>query len=121
MTNPTKETLKPTERVIKISDFKDAPHFKFSLDEAAMFGSEKYFIMSHRKAGNIIKGPLTIGATPDRICIAGMWKMNPLLLSGFPSTTVTPIPVLYFDIPAGKFARQIAKEVTLLSMLFAGG
>lgn len=121
MVDLTNDVLQPTERIFKVADFEDAPHWKVSEEEVSIESSPTNGFISNRKSGNTIKGPLSIGATPQKIRVAGMWRMNPLLLSGFPSTTVTPIPVLYFDIPAGKFVQRTSKDLMTLSMLFTGG
>lgn len=52
-----------------------------------------------RDAGNFVNGPLSINTPVDNIKISGMFKMNPLLATGLPSTIITPIPTLLIDVP----------------------
>lgn len=50
--------------------------------------------------GTTISGPLSLAAMPDQISIAGgYWKINPLVLTGLPSTNATPIPWLVPSTP----------------------
>lgn len=52
-----------------------------------------------RDAGNFINGPLSISSGLDSIKIGGIFRLNPLMATGLPSTMITPIPTLLIDIP----------------------
>jgi len=69
------------------------------------------------QSGTVIRGPAGLTTTPGNIRIAGLWKLNDLLLSAAPSTILTPIPVLRFSLPmdAVKNFVQVAKIQTALA------
>lgn len=61
--------------------------------------------------GVVIRGPVGFTENPSSIKIAGMWRLNDLLLSSAPSTLLTPIPVLIFSPPlasVGEFIKSTA-------------
>lgn len=49
--------------------------------------------------GTIIKGDVGFTGTPDQIRMGFMWSMNPLILSGMPSTIISPIPMMKLSLP----------------------
>ena len=66
--------------------------------------------------GTVMKGPVGFSANPSQIRIAGMWKLNDVLLGAAPSTILTPIPVLRFALPLEAiqgFVEAIAVTGTL--------
>ena len=62
--------------------------------------SGEYGVMVSDLYGTSIAGPLSILASPDQIRIAGLWKVNPLVITSLPSTLYTPIPWLRQSIPS---------------------
>jgi len=70
--------------------------------------------------GTVIRGPLGISGSPGDIRVAGLWKFNDLLLSGMPSTIMTPIPTVIFSPPlesVARFAKSAAVLVGLMATL----
>ena len=70
--------------------------------------------------GTVIRGPLGLSGTPGDVRVAGLWKFNDLLLSGMPSTMMSPIPVMVFSPPlesAARFAKSAAVLVSLMVIL----
>lgn len=65
----------------------------------AMIAAGPNSISTTREDGNFINGPLSISSTIDSIRVGGMFKFNPALMTGIPSTIITPIPVLTLDMP----------------------
>lgn len=63
--------------------------------------------------GNIISGPVGFTAKPSEIKISGMWTLNDAILSGFPSTIVTPIPMAKFTLPLSYIADFASSAVVL--------
>ena len=59
--------------------------------------------------GVIIKGKTSFACMPNEIKIGGMWRFNNQLLSTIPSTAMTPISVLDFNIP-GKDMANFLKD-----------
>lgn len=59
-----------------------------------------------RESGNFVNGPLSISSNVDNIRVGGIWKFNPQLSTGLPSTMITPIPTLVFDLPIKNLASS---------------
>lgn len=74
-------------------------------------------ITTTRDSGNYINGPLSISSTIDKIRVGGMYVFNPQLSTGLPSTIITPIPTLVFDIPIKNLASQAAISAVLKGLL----
>jgi hypothetical protein len=68
--------------------------------------------------GTLIKGPVGFTASPSQIRIAGLWTLNDTILSGYPSTIMTPIPVAKFNIPFESISEFATS--TALAILFFG-
>ena len=95
----------------------DAPILEVNDHDASIRGSGNNGFFSTRQFGNIIKGPMSISAQPHEIRVSGMMNFNPLLLSGFPSTIVTPIPVFQWSLPSGSMLGPIAQDIALIGTL----
>ena len=104
-------------KVLKTLPAPDAPIVEVNDTEASIRGSGDNGFFSSREFGNIIKGPISISAQPHEVRVSGLFTLHPLLTSGFPSTMVTPIPVLQWSLPSGAMLGPIAKEVALMATL----
>lgn len=60
--------------------------------------------------GTGIQGPLSLMMSPDEIRVAGLWKVNPLVLTALPSTIYTPIPWLRQSIPSS--SKELVKGIS---------
>jgi len=58
--------------------------------------------------GVIIKGQVGFTETPDKIRLSYLWTLNPLVLSGMPSTVMTPIPMTKFSPPLEALIKMAA-------------
>lgn len=65
-----------------------------------------------------IQGPLSLLQTPDEIRVAGMWKINPLVLSALPSTVYTPIPWLRQSTPSS--SKELIEGLSEVASLIGG-
>lgn len=65
------------------------------------------------RSGTVIRGPVGLTTTPGEIRIAGMWTFNDMLLSGAPSTILTPISVLKFSLPMEDVQELIATTIAI--------
>lgn len=74
-------------------------------------------VTSTRDSGNFINGPLSISSTVDNIRVGGFYRFNPQLSTGLPSTMMTPIPTLVFDIPVKNLASQAAISAVIMGLL----
>ena len=93
------------------------PHY-VDISAAATHSGEPVGITAVSNTGVAIRGPVGFTTTPDKIRIASMWTMNPMLLSAAPSTILTPIPVLQFDPPFARLA-EVASS-TFFATAFLG-
>lgn len=66
--------------------------------------------------GTIIRGPIGITNRPQDIRIAGFWVLNDLILSGMPSTIMTPIPMVKFSPPLESVAQTAANAATVAAL-----
>lgn len=74
-------------------------------------------ITTTRDSGNYVNGPLSISSSIENIRVCGIYKFNPQLATGLPSTIITPIPTLVFDIPIKNLASQAAISAVLKGLL----
>lgn len=51
------------------------------------------------EGGTFINGPLSISSQAENIRIGAIYRVNPLVSTGLPSTMITPIPTLVIDPP----------------------
>lgn len=107
----------PNSKSIKALAAPDAPIMEVSDSDASIRGSSNNGFFSTRESGNIVKGPISFSAQPHEIRVSGMMTLHPLLLSGFPSTIVTPIPVLQWSLPSAEMLGPIAKDIALIGTL----
>lgn len=108
----------PTSKVLKTSNAGDGPVIEVDDTSASVRGNADYGFFSFREGGgNIIKGPLSIGAAPNQIKVSGLHTFNPIALSGFPSTIVTPIPTFLWSLPAAGAIKPLLKDVAIMSTL----
>jgi hypothetical protein len=115
--NKEKTFEQPNSQVMKTLPSPDGPIIEANNSEVSLRGSSNYGFFSSRDFGNIVKGPISFVAQPNEIRIGGMMTLNPLLMSGFPSTIVTQIPTLKWSLPSGQMLGPIAKDVALMSTL----
>lgn len=104
-------------KVLKTLAAPDAPIVEVDDDGASMRGSSNNGFYSYREFGNIITGPTSFSAQPHEIKMSGIMNFHPLLLSGFPSTIVTPIPTLQWSLPTGSMLGPIVKDIALIGTL----
>ena len=108
----------PPTKVLKTSDAADGPILEVGNSSVSMRGNGDYGYFSYREGGaNIIKGPLSIGASADKIKVGGLHTLNPLAFSGFPSTIVTPIPTFLWALPSAAIIKPLLKDIAIMSTL----
>lgn len=95
----------------------DSPIVEVNDTEASIRGSSSNGFHSTREFGNIVKGPISFSAEPHEMRVAGLMTFHPLLMSGFPSTIVTPIPTFQWSLPSAAMLGPIAKDVALIGTL----
>lgn len=71
------------------------PYLIVTEDSVACVGDEKNVVSVNPDYGINLAGRIALAAMPDQISIGGgYWRINPLVLSCIPSTSVTPVPWL---------------------------
>jgi hypothetical protein len=92
------------------SDTIGQPYVLVSQDYVALVGDASKVISVSPEFGVGLSGPISFSALPDQISVGGgYWRINPLVLTTLPSTTVTPVPWL---VPATPRLLQAQPEVT---------
>lgn len=92
--------------------------FSIDLSGSSAASEDPVGISVIANTGTVIRGPIGITGSPGDIRIAGLWKLNDLLLSGAPSTIMTPIPAVVF-VPPLESAARFAKSAAVLASLMA--
>lgn len=73
----------------------DRPGLHINQDTAVLYSPEGTRAVSvTREDGVSILGPLTIQTMPEQVRFAGLWTVNPLVITSLPSTIYTPVPWL---------------------------
>lgn len=109
---------RPAGKSLKTLSAPGAPILEVTDSYASVRGNAEFGFFSFREGGgNIIKGPLSLGAIPSQIRLAGVTTLNPLLTSCFPSTIVTPIPTTIWSLPAASAIQPLLKDVTIMATL----
>ena len=67
-------------------------------------------VTADKEDGIFLNGPVAFTSGVEAIKFAGIFKFNPMIMSGMPSTIMTPIPTLTIDMPVSglKFASDFA-------------
>lgn len=68
-------------------------------------------------AGNFINGPTSFSSSIENIKFAGIFRFNPMLSTGIPSTAITPMPVLNVDLPISNIASMSKIAAISLSLI----
>lgn len=84
-------------------------------ESATMIGSKENFVACTPE-GTYSVGKQSFVCAPSDIRIAGLWTFNDAMVTGIPSTIVTPIPTVKYSLPTTG-AANIAETVALLSKI----
>lgn len=111
--NNKKILLHPGE----LADFN--PGLYMNSDIAILYDSSgKNSVMVAETDGIGLAGPLSIQTTPEQWRVAGLWKVNPLIMSSLPSTLYTPVPWMRQSFP--KPPQALIDGIVSISSLLAG-
>ena len=79
------------------------------LDEgSAILASGPISVSSVKDAGVFINGPVSISSGIHNFKMGGIYRFNPMLATGIPSTLATPMPVFKLDLPVPNMSQFIA-------------
>lgn len=112
------ESINSNTKVWKHSPDSQAAH-KIGSGFASTQGSEDHGFFSDEALGNFIKGPISITTKPENIRINGFWTLNPQLLSCIPSTIVTPVSTLNFNLPVSSSLELMKEAVSIMATMTA--
>ena len=107
------------KKVFKASDDPAGPIVEVNSNFARLSGSPDYGFFSYGNGGNFIKGPVSIIATPDQVRLSALTTLNPLIVSGFASTIVTPLPTCVWAIPGADAIETLLSGVMMAATLIA--
>lgn len=107
------------QRVLKSSDDPNGPIIQVNDNFARLGGSQDYGFFSYGDGANFIKGPVSIVCTPDQVRMSALTTLNPLIVSGFPSTIVTPLPMCLWSLPGADAVASLLAGVTMAATLIA--
>lgn len=93
---------------------------------AAVIAAENYSqiiagsnsIGTDTEGGNFILGPVSFSSQIDSIKVGGIFRFNPILASGLPSTMITPISTLTMDPPIKNLGSMSAIAAMISSVGF---
>ena len=74
-------------------------------------------ITTTNDAGNFIHGPTSFSSSIENIKVGGIFRFNPMLSTGIPSSMVTPMPVLMIDLPICNIGTMSKIASVALSIL----
>jgi len=79
-------------------------------EEYTQITSGPMSVTADKEDGIFLNGPVAFTSGVEAIKFAGIFKFNPMIMSGMPSTIMTPIPTLTIDMPTSglKFANDFA-------------
>lgn len=87
-----------------IKDAPDSSSFLQVGEGYSQLASGPNSITTTNDAGNFIQGPTSFSSSIENIKVGSIFRFNPMLSTGIPSTMVTPIPVLTIDLPLKNIA-----------------
>ena len=76
---------------------------KLENDSVTLFGGPNSIVRINDEFGVMLHGLVGIESPPAGVRMAGLWHFNNLLTSTVPSTIMSPVPVLQFQIPDAIF------------------
>lgn len=100
-----------------IKDTSNSSSFLQTEEGMSQIASGPNSVTSTNTQGNFINGSVSFSSPPESIKIGGVFRLNPLLATGIPSTLVTPIPTLILDLPLKNISAMVAISTIVASLL----
>ncbi len=100
-------------KVIK-SSINSLSHAEFS-DANIKIASGPMSVVVDQEGGNFFQGPTSFSSSFTSIRFGGLFKFNPLLFLGIPSTLVTPMPTFIIDPPVKNLGAMLSSASMVLS------
>jgi len=86
-------------------------------DEIRLVADFGNAMLINKQAGISIMGKVNIGTSIQDVRIGGAWRFNPMLQFQIPSTAVTPIPTLVYDVPGTNVMQGIQDQVDIINKI----
>ena len=99
-----------------IKDKIDSPTFLYIEGPNAMLASGPNSITTNKDNGLFLNGAVSFTSNVDNLKFAGMFRFNPVAVSGLPSTIMTPIPTFTIETPISGI-RNMSAVASMLSSL----
>jgi len=90
------------------SDRPGSSTFVKTVEGSAMIASGPISVSAVRDAGVFINGPVSISSGISSFKMGGIYRFNPMLSTGIPSTLTTPMPVFKLDLPVKNMTQFAA-------------
>ena len=107
------------KRILKVNDDPKGPITETTSRYARIGGNNNNGFFSYKEGANFIKGPVSFISTPNQVRVSALTTLNPLIVSGFPSTIVTPLPTCVWSFPSASAIKPLMKSVLMASTLLA--
>lgn len=107
------------KKVLKADSDPKGPVVEVRRNYSRLSGSNDNGFFSFKEGGNFIKGPVSFISMPNQIRMSALTTLNPLIISGFPSTIVTPIPTCVWSIPSAGIISTLMKDVLKATTMLA--
>jgi hypothetical protein len=102
-------------KVIK-SSINSLSHAEFS-DTNIRIASGPMSLVVDEQGGNFVQGPISFSSPFTSMRFGGIFKFNPLLFLGIPSTLVTPMPTFIIDPPIKNLGAMLSTASIVLSAI----
>lgn len=84
-------------------------------DEVRIIGDFGNAILVNSQAGITMMGKINIGSNIQDVRIGGAWRFNPIMQYQIPSTAVSPIPTLIYDVPGQNLTQGIQPLINTIN------
>lgn len=88
-----------------------------SEDEVRLVADFGNAMLINKSSGLSIMGKLNIGSSIQDVRIGGAWRFNPMMQFQIPSTAVSPIPTLIYDVPGKNITQGIQSQVDIINSI----
>lgn len=82
-------------------------YISVSEDEVRLIADFSNGMILNKQSGLSIMGKVNIGSSIQDVRIGGAWRFNPMMQFQIPSTAVSPIPTLIYDVPGKNLTQGI--------------
>lgn len=92
-------------------------YMSVSEDEIRLVADFGNAMLINKQAGISIMGKVNIGTSIQDVRIGGAWRFNPMMQFQIPSSAITPIPTLVYDVPGTNVMQGMQDQVDLINKI----